>query len=435
MFILSAMKVFYFQNWQEALAGEPNGDAYAITIRWYLSYLRQTGEGATLESARRFIEDAIADKRPGDWVAQRWKDALNWFFRHAPVRREAVELTDGRRRHAVTVREYQQSVGREPLIEEAVRLMRIRQMSYRTEESYIGWLRRLGHYHADVPMNELSEEHIKGFLSHLAVEEGVSAATQKQALNACVFLLREVQRRELGDFSDYVQANPRKYYPVVYSWEELKRVFEKLEGTAAMMARLQYGCGLRIAELCRLRIKDVDMDRHILYIREGKGRKDRTVPLPRSMETVLRGHMEGIRKVHQQDRHEQRRGVYLPDALARKFKHAGISWEWFWLFPAAGLSRDPRDPAAPRRRHHILPGHYQRQLSLAAKSAGIPKRSNSHVLRHSFATHLLEDGANIRTVQELLGHSCIETTMIYLHVMEDLSAKGCSPLDRLEKAG
>jgi hypothetical protein len=242
------MKVFYFQNWQEALAGEPNGDAYAITIRWYLSYLRQTGEGATLESARRFIEDAIADKRPGEWVAQRWKDALNWFFRHAPVRREAAELTDGRRRHAVTVREYQQSVGREPLIEEAVRLMRIRQMSYRTEESYIGWLRRLGHYHADVPMNELSEEHIKGFLSHLAVEEGVSAATQKQALNACVFLLREVQRRELGDFSDYVQANPRKYYPVVYSREELKRLFEKLEGTAAMMARLQYGCGLRIAE-------------------------------------------------------------------------------------------------------------------------------------------------------------------------------------------
>jgi len=197
------------------------------------------------------------------------------------------------------------------------------------------------------------------------------------------------------------------------------------------MARLQYGCGLRISELCRLRVKDVDLGQGKLFVRAGKGEKDRVVPLPRSIHEDWERHLERIRPLYEQDRAANRPGVYMPPALGRKFSRASSSWEWFWAFPAKSLSRDPREPTAPLRRHHILPGVYQRHLSEAAGKAGIPKRSNSHILRHSYATHLLESGVNIRTVQECLGHASVETTMIYLHVMRDEADRLVSPLDNL----
>jgi integron integrase len=264
------------------------------------------------------------------------------------------------------------------------------------------------------------------------VEEGVAVGTQRQALNAGVFFLREVRKMELGDFSDYVKANPRKYYPVVYSRGEIKRILDKLHGQWALMARLQYGCGLRISEVCRLRVKDVDLERGKLYIRASKGDKDRCVPLPKSLREPLVAHLEVIQKVHQADRKAGVPGVFMPGALARKMSQAGKRWEWFWVFPMKSLSRDPRgERDALKRRHHVLPRAYQKQLSIAAVKAQIPKRSNSHALRHSYATHLLENGTNIRTVQEFLGHTCVETTMIYLHVMEDQKDLTLSPLDAL----
>lgn len=424
------MTVFSFREWEEVLAGEPFAECYRIIIQRYLGYLKSNGEGATLENARAFVAEVVATRRPTETVIQQWKDALNWFFRHASERREFGTLADGRQRYAVKVRDYQSGIGPEPLIEEAVRLMRIRQMAYRTEECYTGWMRRLAKFHGK-PMDSLDEEAVKRFLSHMAVVERVSASTQRQALNACVFLMREVMHQQLGDFSDFVRANPRKNYPVVYSRLELQRLFAHLCGAESMMARLQYGCGLRVSELCQLRIKDVDLERHKLTVRAGKGNKDRMVPMPRCLEEELGGHLDEIRKLHEKDRLEKRRGVYMDASLERKFRHAGKSWEWFWVFPAAGLSREPRDPLASPRRHHLLPNQYQRKLSAAARAAEIPKRSNSHTLRHSFATHLLEDGTNIRTLQELLGHTCVETTMIYLHVMEDSSDRGTSPLDRI----
>ena len=237
---------------------------------------------------------------------------------------------------------------------------------------------------------------------------------------------------ELGDFSDYVKANPRKYYPVVYSKGEISRLLAEVRGKWALMARLQYGCGLRVSELCRLRAKDVDLERGKLYIRASKGDKDRCVPLPKCLREPLVAHLEQVRGVHEADRAENVPGVYMPGALDKKMPKAGCSWQWCWVFPMQHLSRDPRgERDAPKRRHHILPRAYQKELSIAAVKAGIPKRSNSHVLRHSYATHLLENGTNVRTVQEFLGHTCIETTMIYLHVMEDQKDLTLSPLDAL----
>lgn len=426
-----AMRVYGFKDWERALVGEEQRERYAITIGWYLGYLRRLGEGATMDNARRFIEEKREEKRPSEQAVMQWKEALNWFFANATERTEQESArVDNRRRYDVSLKEYREMNGSEPLLEEAVRLMRVRQMAYRTEETYLGWIRRLVVYHRGKDVSLFGEEEIKSFLSHLAVKEGVSASTQRQALNACVFLLREVMGQELGDFSDYIKASPGKHCPVVYSRDELRKLFEKLSGTESMMARLQYGCGLRVSELCRLRVKDIDLDRCKLSIWGGKGNKDRTVPLPRVLVGELREHLEKVKSVHEKDRAEGRRGVFLPPSLERKFSRAGESWEWFWLFPAAGLSIDPRSTGKARQRHHVLPNHYQRKLSWAGQEAGIAKRRNSHILRHSFATHMLEDGTNIRTVQELLGHNSVETTMIYLHVMEDQSAKG-SPLDRM----
>lgn len=460
------MQIVYFKGWEAALdASEMDENlrkSYFITIRWYLGYVaRERCGGASVQSARVFMDEMLRQRRPVEWVAQRWRAALNWFFENAPKRRyrpdpvpasmggggthgangrpqdgaaEGEEGTgggfaDGRRSYAVTVRQYQESVGPEPLIEEALRLMRVRHMSYRTEETYVGWLRRWNRFTGEKPMDALREDDLKGFLSALAVEEAVSASTQRQALNAGVFFLREVRKQELGDFSDYVPANPKKYYPVVYSRREVREVLLRMEGVAALMAQLQYGCGLRISELCRLRVKDLDFERGKVYVRGGKGGQDRMVPMPRSIRDALQEHLVEVGQLFRKDRAEKRRGVYLPSALERKFRNAGASWEWQWAFPSHALARDPREPSAPRRRHHILPGVYQRALSEAVRAAGIPKRSNSHLLRHSFATHLLESGTNVRTVQQFLGHKCIETTMIYLHVMEDQSGQCLSPLD------
>ncbi len=440
------MVTISFQGWQEVLAGaelpEKVQRSHTIIIQWYLGYLRETGQGASVSSARAFVEGLMEERRPAAWMVERWREGLNWFFRHAPVRRRvgtaagvAGEREDRRRRYEVTVAELQARVPPDPLFDDTVRLMRVRHMAYRTEVAYLGWLRRLeSYFRGKKTLDELGEEELKQFLSYLAVEEGVSAATQRQALNAGVFFLREVCRQELGDFSDYVQANPRKYYPVVYAREEIKQVLEAMQGRWRLMARLQYGCGLRISELCRVRVKDVDLSRGKLYIRAGKGDKDRCVPLPVSLREDLQGHLEGVRGVYEKDRAQARAGVSLPNALDRKMPKAGERWEWFWVFPANDLSLDPRGDSGVRRRHHILPGVYQRRLSEGVRAAGIPKRSNSHILRHSYATHLLENGTNIRTVQEFLGHACVETTMIYLHVMEDQRERTVSPLDAVAVA-
>lgn len=309
-----------------------------------------------------------------------------------------------------------------------VRGIRIRNFSYSTEKSYLHWLRRFAKYWKTQNLDALGEHEIKLYLDHLAVKERVSGGTQRLALNALVFYYRDVLKRELGDFSDYKKAAGAKRIPVVLSVDEVRRVLCEMSPEQALMAKLQYGAGLRLSELVRLRIKDVDFENQQLVVRGGKGDKDRVTLLPGSLMDALQSQREHARGLYDADRAKRVAGVYLPEALARKFRSAGERWEWFWLWPAAGLAEDPRAPGTVRR-HHVVSKVYGSAVTRAARKAGIAKRVTSHVLRHSFATHLMRNGTDLCQIQELLGHSHLDTTRIYLHV--EGGKQTLSPVDRL----
>lgn len=256
---------------------------------------------------------------------------------------------------------------------------------------------------------------------------GVAGATQRQALSALLFLYREVLEIDLPWMTDIVRPKQRRKVPVVLSRAEVDRVLTLMSGTYGLMARLLYGTGMRLMECVRLRVKDVDFDRREIAVRDGKGGKDRRTMLPGRLEAPLREHLERVHALWEGDVAAGRSGVRLPDALARKYPQAPHSWSWFWVFPARSLSTDPRTGA--HRRHHVFEQGLQRAIVRAVREAGIFKPATTHSLRHSFATHLLESGYDIRTVQELLGHSDVSTTMIYTHVLNRGGRGVLSPLD------
>ena len=275
----------------------------------------------------------------------------------------------------------------------------------------------------------MNRHHIEGFLSWLATDLNVAAATQNQALNSLVFLFREVLEINLGDFSSFARAKKPKLLPVVLTKQEVTKILSELKGIHLLMLSLIYGCGLRLKECLRLRIKDIDFDRDQLWVRHGKGKKDRVIPLPGVLKDTLREHLLEVKEVHRKDLLAGYGEVFLPHALERKYPNAPKEWMWQYVFPASKLSKDPRSPAI--RRHHIHESVLIRHIKKAAQKNEINKKLSTHSFRHSYATHLLEDGENIRVVQELLGHSDLKTTMIYTHVM-DKSAQGTrSPLDVL----
>ncbi|MDQ8207711.1 integron integrase [Coraliomargarita sp. SDUM461003] len=311
---------------------------------------------------------------------------------------------------------------------QCVRGIRIRDFSYSTEKAYLHWLRRFATYWKTDALESLGENEIKLYLDHLAVKERVSGGTQRLALNALVFYYRDVLKLELGDFSDYKKATGSKRIPVVLSVEEIRRTLACMAPEQALMARLQFGAGLRISELVRLRVKDVDFENQQLIVRGGKGDKDRVTLLPESLIPLLKAQRDRARALYEADRQQRVAGVWLPEALARKFRRAGERWEWFWFWPAAGLAADPR-AAGTVRRHHVVAKSYGYAVTVAAREAGIAKRVTSHVLRHSFATLLMRNGTDVCQVQELLGHANLETTRIYLHV--EGSKRPNSPADAL----
>lgn len=254
----------------------------------------------------------------------------------------------------------------------------------------------------------------------------------QRVLNALVFLYREVYKQNLGDFAEYKKAYSKKRVPVILSHEELQRVFHSIKMPYSLMAQLQYGAGLRVSELMSLRVKDLDFDHCLLTVRGGKGDKDRVAKLPPTLYLGLRKQIECSKQLYEEDRKNNVAGVSLPGALARKYPKADQSWPWQWLWPMNHLSKDSRDPHI-KRRHHTLERVYQRALHRGVSQVGITKRVTSHVLRHSYATHLLEQGENIRAVQELLGHKNLETTRLYLHLSEKFDARNIkSPLKRLK---
>ncbi|MBI1176065.1 integron integrase [bacterium] len=417
-------RTVFFPDWPTRLrAAEalPRGrrEAFRDTISRFLSFCRERARPATVRAAREFVELKRLEHPPGPGRLQEWKEALNWYFREArAVRRPAISglPTLGRT-----------DLGRTPWEQALIAGMRERHLAWRTEQSYRGWMWRFVRFLGKRKIADAGAPEVKAFLSQLAVRERLGAAAHKQALNAVAFYFREIEGRDPGHFGDFVRARRRVRVPVVLNRTECERLFEALEGTPRLMAELMFGSGLRLTELLRLRVKDVDLERGQLVVRAGKGDKDRVTILPARLQEKLRAHRERLRRLHSEDRAKRLPGVWLPEGLERKWPKAGQQWEWQWFWPSRETMKDPR--SGLRRRHHVLDATFQHFVRQAARRAKLDKKVTPHVLRHSFATQLLENGTDIRTVQDLLGHKNVNTTQIYTHVMRKPGLGVQSPLD------
>jgi len=397
---------------------------YALWASKYFTYARkkqinsdQFQENAVIE----FIEFLKADSNISDWQIRQAGDAIRLYYFHfrglRPDNLSAIKAHD-----AIP-----------ELLKETQRLIRLKHYSYSTEKTYLQWIKRFLEYLQQTSKKdafaEVDAADCKNFLSHLALNEKVSASTQNQAFNALLFLFRNVLCKEVGGLAQTVRAKRGQKLPVVFSMEEVKRLLACLSGRDLLIAGLIYGAGLRLMELARLRVKDIDMDLNTLTVRSGKGDKDRTTILPATVKNQLNNHLVEVKKMYENDLARGYGEAHLPDALSRKYPNAGKEWAWQYVFPANHLAVDPRSGKV--RRHHISDTAIQDVIKKAIRKAGIPKFATVHTLRHSFATHLLMNGVNIREVQELLGHKNVETTMIYTHVIRDMSHAPQSPLDTL----
>lgn len=315
------------------------------------------------------------------------------------------------------------------LLDRVRQALRLRHYSPRTEEAYVAWIRRYILFHRKTHPMLLGEADVTAFLTHLAVTEQVSASTQNQALGALLFLYRHVLTRELEGLDGIVRARPAERLPVVLSRAEVRAVLQLLPGVFRTIGTLLYGGGLRLSECLELRVKDVDFDRRQIVVRRGKGDKDRTVPLPGSTRDALLQHLARVHRMFDADRRAGVGGVVLPHGLARKYPNAPTEWAWQFVFPAGRVCRDPRFGGPTR--YHLHESAVQRAVTAAVRASGLGKKVSCHTFRHSFATHLLEDGYDIRTVQELLGHRDVSTTMIYTHVLSRGALGVRSPADAL----
>lgn len=307
--------------------------------------------------------------------------------------------------------------------------LRVKHYSIRTETQYLQWVKRFILYHGKRHPREMGAEEVGAFLTHLATVGRVSASTQNQAVSALLFLYREILGVELPWLDNVIRAKKPQRLPTVLSKNEVSRILERMDGTYGLMARLLYGTGMRLMECCRLRVKDIDFDRAEIMIRDGKGAKDRVTMLPDALILPLREYLAKRRRLYEDDSAVNKAEVYLPDALARKYPNAANAWGWQYVFCSGSYSVDPR--GGRERRHHIDEKLLQRAMKRAVTAAGLTKPATPHTLRHSFATHLLQGGYDIRTVQELLGHADVSTTMIYTHVLNKGGRGVVSPLDHL----
>lgn len=319
---------------------------------------------------------------------------------------------------------------RQPKLLDQVRAaIRTRHYSLRTEKAYIHWIKRFIFFHKKRHPLDMGEGEVGQFLSSLATEAHVSASTQNQALNALLFLYREVLEKPLGYINGVVRAKRPSRLPVVLTRPEVRAILSALNGSEWLMAMLLYGAGLRLMDCLRLRVQDIDFLSNQIVVRDGKGEKDRVTMLPAAVQEPLRRHLEEVKTQYQRDVENGRGGASLPYALERKYPTAAKEWAWQFVFPAAKLSTDPR--SGKLRRHHLHESVLQKVVKEASRQAELSKHAGCHTLRHSFATHLLEDGYDIRTVQELLGHKDVSTTMIYTHVLNRGGRGVCSPADKL----
>jgi integron integrase len=426
-------EVLRFSNWEEALAKVSAGRefvAYREAILGFLHHCKVSRAPATVMLAKEYIERR---EKQGNKREETTREALRWFVKtaRANIVPEAEDVAPqlsqsaSKSDHAPMAAS---DLGSADWERDLIRAVREKGFLWRTERTYREWAARFAHFLRPRTPYVATKEDVGAFLSMLAVELRSSVASQKQALNALVFLMQEALHRELGELNFRRSKKPLRV-PTVLSREECIRLFAELSGTERLMAELAYGAGLRLMELLRLRVHHLDLERGQLKIYAGKGDKDRITVLPERLQAGLKAQIERLRERFQADREEGLAGVWLPEGLARKYPKAGVSWEWQWLFPSREVSFDP--VSGIRRRHHLIDTTFQRILKRAAHAAKIDKRVTPHVLRHSFATHLLEAGSDIRTVQELLGHESVETTQIYTHVMQKPGLGVKSPFDAL----
>ncbi len=408
---------------ERKLVPEKNIPYFAYWVSRFLSFARKRDIDASeyRESAViEFVESLRADTRVLDWQPRQAEDALKLYYVNFLGKSPAPAAGAA------------QSDSVPAVLKEVRRHLRLKHYSYSTERTYLQWAERFFSYalqSGQKGIADLSSKDVRDFLSHLALKQRVSASTQNQAFNALLFLFRHVLGRETGDLGNTVRAKRGPKLPVVLTVEEVKQLLSAMKGTTRLMAELLYGTGLRLMELARLRVNDIDFDAYTVFVRSGKGDKDRSTMLPEAVRERMREHLQGVKAVHERDLGMGYGEVHLPDALGRKYPNAGKEWAWQFVFPSVKLSVDPRTGRVGR--HHISDTAIQEAVKRALGKAGIAKHASVHTLRHSFATHLLMAGVNIREVQSLLGHKNVETTMIYTHVLRDLSNAPTSPLDAL----
>jgi len=315
------------------------------------------------------------------------------------------------------------------LLDQVRERLRVKHYSIRTETQYLRWIKRFILFHDKRHPREMGAVEVEAFLTHLAVAGRVAAATQNQALSALLFLYREVLNIDLPWLDKVVRAKQPQRLPVVLTRQEVTAILDRMTGVHGLMARLLYGTGMRLMECVRLRVKDVDFERAEIVVRDGKGAKDRITMLPQALIGPLQDHLRWRRQLFEDDKAKGRAAVYLPDALGKKYPTAAVDWPWQYIFPSGSYSIDPR--SGEERRHHIDEKLLQRAVKKAVQASGVAKLATPHTFRHSFATHLLQSGYDIRTVQELLGHADVATTMIYTHVLNKGGRGVTSPLDAM----
>lgn len=417
-------KAVSFPEWRTVLAKDGELDAArkastAHAIGNYLKHLKETRQRASLATAKAYFDGGAGDESA--------REGVRWFFRAAQKgnapRGKGVDVAEA----ATEIVPERVDRGSTTWERKMVDRLRLGHYQWRTEQTYREWVWKFARWLRGNPLEEATTEDFKGYLTHLAAEKNVAASTQRQAMNALVFFFREVLGREPGDLAGFQASRRPARVPTVLTGRECLKLFDGLEGTTKLMAQLMYGAGLRLLELLRLRVQDIDLERGIVTVRAGKGGKDRVTVLPESLKVQLAGHLERLRKVFEEDCVAGVAGVWLPPPVEHKIPKAGESWAWQWLFPSRQMAVDPR--SGVRRRHHVQDSAFQTAIRKAAEGAKIAKRVTPHTLRHSFATHLLQAGHDIRTVQELLGHSTVETTMIYTHVLNKPGVSVRSPLD------
>jgi integron integrase len=375
----------------------------------------------------KFLDKLKSQQNTADWQIRQAHDAVQLYITHFMADKRTALGPDKPQK------------GRDipdmsRVVQEMRTAIRIKHYSYSTERTYIDWAKRFFDYTLklkgkDMIASGLDSTDVRDYLSYLAMKRHVSSSTQNQAFNALLFLFRDVLKIAIDDLSQTVRAKRGQRLPVVLSVEEVQEIFKHVEGTNLLILQLVYGSGLRLMELARLRVKDIDFSASLVFVRNSKGDKDRTTMLPEFVTASLRSHLEKVKVIHEKDLASGYGDVFLPDALERKYPSAAKEWGWQYIFPSSKLSVDPR--SGKIRRHHINEKTVQNAVKEAVKKAGIAKHASVHTLRHSFATHLLLNGVNIREIQNLLGHKHLETTMIYTHVIRDRVSVPKSPLDNL----